>query len=54
MGMMGDMIDAMVIFPMFGVGLAGYMGLKAMGYKGTMDLSKMQAMANRVKSAAKK
>ena len=53
MGMMGDLIDAMVIFPLFGVALAGFSGLKAMGYKGSVDLTKMQAMANRIKAAKK-
>ena len=51
MSCMSDLIDAMVVFPIFGVGVAAFAGLKAMGYKGSMDLSKMQAMANRIKSA---
>ena len=43
----------MVVFPLFGVAVAGYAGLKAMGFKTSVDLAKMQQVANRLKSAKK-
>ena len=45
--------DAMVVFPLFGLGVAGFAGLRAMGFKTSMDLAKMQQIANRLKSVKK-
>ena len=47
--MMGDLLDAMVVFPIFGVGVAAYAGLKAMGWKGSVDMQKMANMAKKLK-----